>query len=233
MSPSLIRRSRVAPALLLGLICVTPAQAQQQPATPQTRPVTRPAGQPSGQPATTSPAPRTSGATGVASTGIAVPTDYVIGPDDVLGIVFWRDADMTQDVVVRPDGAITLPLIRDIKAAGLTPEQLREAITKAASQYIEDPNVTVVVRQINSRNVFITGQVARPGNYAVSGQMTVLHLISIAGGLTEFANGKNIQILRTEGGKSQAFKFNYNEVADGKKLEQNIVLKPGDQILVK
>jgi polysaccharide biosynthesis/export protein len=150
----------------------------------------------------------------------------------VLGIVFWRDADMSGDVTVRPDGNITLPLIRDIKAAGLRPDELREAITKAASKLIEDPNVTVVVRQINSRNVFITGNVARPGPYPVSGQMTVLQLIAVSGGLTEFANGKKISIMRVDAGKTSTIRFNYNEVTDGKKLEQNVVLKPGDTVVV-
>jgi polysaccharide biosynthesis/export protein len=135
-------------------------------------------------------------------------------------------------VTVRPDGNITLPLIRDIKAAGLRPDELREAITKAASKLIEDPNVTVVVRQINSRNVFITGNVARPGPYPVSGQMTVLQLIAVSGGLTEFANGKKISIMRVDAGKTSTIRFNYNEVTDGKKLEQNVVLKPGDTVVV-
>ena len=179
------------------------------------------------------PAPRpTAPAPGPTATGMPVPTDYVIGPDDVLGIVFWRDADMSGDVTVRPDGNITLPLIRDIKAAGLRPDELREAITKAASKLIEDPNVTVVVRQINSRNVFITGNVARPGPYPVSGQMTVLQLIAVSGGLTEFANGKKISIMRVDAGKTSTIRFNYNEVTDGKKLEQNVVLKPGDTVVV-
>jgi polysaccharide export outer membrane protein len=161
-----------------------------------------------------------------------VPTDYVIGPDDVLGIVFWRDADMSGDVTVRPDGNITLPLIRDIKAAGLRPDELREAITKAASKLIEDPNVTVVVRQINSRNVFITGQVARPGPYPVSGQLTVLQLIAVAGGLNEYADEKNITITRTSGKTPEVFRFNYKDVARGRKMEQNITLKPGDTVVV-
>ena len=167
------------------------------------------------------------------STGLPLPSDYTIGPDDVLGIVFWRDADMTGDVTVRPDGNITLPLLGDIKAAGLRPTELRDQITKAASKLIADPNVTVVVRQINSRNVFVTGGVARPGAYPVSGQMTVLQIITVAGGLTEFADAKNISIIRVENGQTQRFKFNYNDVLDGKKMEQNILLKPGDTVLVK
>jgi polysaccharide export outer membrane protein len=189
---------------------------------------------PAARPATQSPTqPRPAAGTGAAATGSSVPTDYVIGTDDILSIVFWRDADMTQEVTVRPDGNITLPLLGDIKAAGLKPSELRDQIAKTAGKFIEDPNVTVVVRQINSRNVFITGGVTRPGPYPVSGQMTVLQLITVAGGLTEFADAKNIRILRTENGQTTFLKFNYNEVQDGKKLEQNIVLKPGDSVMVK
>jgi len=218
---------RLLSALLLStLASAAPALAQTPPAAPRpgaTQPTARPA------PTTRGPRP-TQGPSAVASTGIATPTDYVIGPDDLLGIVFWRDADMTQDVTVRPDGLITLPLIKDVKAAGLTPVQLTEQIQKAASQFIEDPNVTVVVRQINSRNVFITGQVARPGPYPVSGQLTVLQLIAIAGGLTEYADGKAMII---QAGKDKPSEFNYNDVSKGKKLEQNIVLKPGDTVTVR
>ena len=205
----------------------TPALAQTpRPAPPP--PTTTPA-----RPAPAQPAPRPAqGTSAVASTGIATPTDYVIGPDDVLGIVFWRDADMTGDVTVRPDGMITLPLLRDIKAAGLKPDELRVQIQEAASKYIEDPNVTVVVRQINSRNVFITGQIARPGPYPVTGQMTVLQIIAVAGGLTEFADEKNITITRQGSAKTEHFKFNYKDVARGKNLQQNIVLKPGDMVVV-
>jgi polysaccharide biosynthesis/export protein len=206
------------------------AGGQQQPARPA-QPVTqRPAQPPPQTPAR--PAVPTPATPAGASTGLPIPMDYVIGPDDVLGIVFWRDADMTGDVTVRPDGMITLPLIRDIKAAGLRPDALREQIQKAAAKYIEDPNVTVVVRQINSRNVFITGQVMRPGPYPVSGQMTVLQLIAVAGGLNEFADEKGITITRSEGGKVQTLKFNYKDVARGKNMQQNIVLQPGDTVVV-
>jgi polysaccharide export outer membrane protein len=211
---------------LVVALVATPAVVLAQVAPQPARPAP-----PAGGAATPGQAPRTQAA-GTASTGMPVPTEYVIGPDDVLGIVFWRDADMTGDVTVRPDGNITLPLLRDIKAAGLRPEELREAITKAATKLIADPNVSVVVRQINSRNVFITGQVARPGAYPVSGQMTVLQLIAVAGGLTEYADGGKIGIVRTENGKSVRHPFNYGEFARGKKLEQNIVLRPGDQVVV-
>jgi len=219
----MVMRLRACFGMLMSTVLLTAAVAGAQTAPPRATPGQAPAVPPAGG----------RQAAGTASTGMPISTDYTIGPDDVLGIVFWRDADMTQDVTVRPDGNITLPLIRDIQAAGLKPEQLREIITKAAAKFIADPNVTVVVRQINSRNVFITGQVARPGPYPVSGQMTVLHLIAIAGGLTEFANDKDIRINRFEGGQTKSLKFNYREVAEGKKLEQNVVLKPGDTVMVR
>lgn len=162
----------------------------------------------------------------------AVPADYVIGPEDVLGVLFWREQEMSGDVAVRPDGMITLPLVGDIQAAGLRPEALRDTIQAAAGKYLTDPNVTVVVRQLNSRKVFITGQVATPGAHPLTGPRTVMQLIALAGGLTEYADGEHITIMREEGGKTRSFKFNYKDVAKGKKLEQNIQLKPGDTVVV-
>jgi polysaccharide export outer membrane protein len=165
--------------------------------------------------------------------GSLLPLDYVIGPEDVLGVLFWRDQDMTGDVTVRPDGMITLPLIGDLLAAGLKPEALRDEIQKKASiKYLEDPNVTVVVRQINSRKVFITGLVATPGAYPLTSPRTVIQLIALAGGLTEYADGKSITLMRNEQGKTRSFKFNYNDVARGKNLAQNVELKPGDTVVV-
>jgi polysaccharide export outer membrane protein len=241
LSPTATRWSGVKAISLRGLmsrrslsfIVAVAALTAPAAAWAQMRPV-----QPPATPPTTArplPPPLQGGRTGApptASTGLAVPTDYTIGPDDVLGIVFWRDADMTGDVVVRPDGMITLPLLNDIKAAGLRPDELRLKIVEAAAKLIEDPNVSVVIRQINSRNVFITGQVARPGPYPVSGEMRVLQLIAVAGGLLEFADQKNITITRVENGKTEYFKFNYKDVARGKNTDQNRVLKPGDTVVV-
>ena len=217
--------------LSTALLFALPPLATGQTGRPAPPVAPAPAGRPT--PSQAPPQGRPAGQPPTATTGLPIPTDYVIGPDDVLGIIFWRDAEMSQEVTVRPDGLITLPLIRDIKAAGLRPDALRDSITTAAAKYIEDPNVTVVVRSINSRNVFITGNVARPGPYPVSGQMTVLHLISVAGGLTEFADAKKIMIMRNEQGNLQSRRFNYNEVSEGKKLEQNIVLQPGDTVVVR
>jgi polysaccharide export outer membrane protein len=162
----------------------------------------------------------------------APPADYLIGPEDVLTIVFWREKDLTGDVSVRPDGRISLPLINDIQAAGLTPEQLRVRITEAAGRYIETPTVTVVVKQINSRKVFITGQVAKQGVYPLTGPMTVVQLLTLAGGILEYADEKNISIVRAENGRAVSFRFNYDEVKKRKNLGQNIELKPGDQVIV-
>ena len=168
-----------------------------------------------------------------AATGVELPPEFVIGPEDVLSINFWRDADMTRDeVAVRPDGRITLPLIGDVNAAGLTPEQLKAEIEKAASKYQKDPSVTVSVRQINSRKVFITGNVTNPGPHALTGPRTVMQLIAMAGGLTEYADKKHILIMRMENGQQRSYKFNYNDVAKGKNLAQNILLKPGDTVVV-
>lgn len=159
--------------------------------------------------------------------------NYVIGPDDVLSVLFWRDKDMTADVVVRPDGKISLPLINDIQAGGLTPSELCEAVKAVARRYVEDPSVTVVVKQINSRKLFITGQVEKPGPYPMSGPTTVLQLIATAGGLKEFTDGKRILIMRTDkAGKQTSYLFNYRQVTEGRNLEQNIQLRPGDTVVV-
>jgi polysaccharide export outer membrane protein len=164
--------------------------------------------------------------------GVTPPPGYLIGVDDTLVIVFWRDKDMSSEVAVRPDGKITLPLVNDVVAAGLTPDQLREKITKEAEQFVEEPSVTVVVKQINSRKVYITGEVSRPGPYPLSGPTTVLQLIAMAGGLREYAHGKDIVIMRVEGNKTLTFVFDYEAVAKRKKLQQNILLKPSDTVLV-
>ena len=199
-------------AAFFVLALVVPAASAQAPAGPRPR---------TGQPPAPPPAqeaPR--------------PPDYVVGTEDVLGVVFWREPEMSGDVTVRPDGRITIPVIGELVAAGLTPEQLRQQITTAAAKYISDVNVQVVVRTINSRKIFVTGRVTSPGTFPMSGALTVMQAIALAGGLTEFANPKAITILRTEQGNAQTIPFNYQDVSRGKKLEQNILLRPGDTIVV-
>jgi polysaccharide export outer membrane protein len=162
----------------------------------------------------------------------ALPQGYVIGPEDVLSVVFWRDKDLSADVVVRPDGKISLPLVNDIQAAGLTPEELRSRVVAAASKYVEGPNATVVVKEIHSRKVFITGLVGRPGAFPLTTGMDVLQLIAIAGGLQEFADAKNIVVVRKEQGQPKYLKFNYREVIEDQNSRQNVQLQPGDTIVV-
>lgn len=165
-------------------------------------------------------------------TGVTLPSDYVIGPEDVIGVLFWREAEMSGDQVVRPDGMITIPLLGDIRAAGLRPDELREQLGKAAAKYLTDPNVSVVARQIHSRKVFITGQVAAPGAYPLTGPRSVVQVIALAGGLNEYADSKNIMLLRMENGRQRSYKFSYKDVTQGKALPQNLQLMPGDIIIV-
>ena len=170
----------------------------------------------------------------VAATPAAAPAldEYVIGPDDVLAISFWGEKDLTADVTVRPDGKVTVPLLNDVVASGRTPEQLREAIQVAARAFLEDPTPTVVVKEIKSRRVFITGQVEKPGPYPLNDRLTVLQLIAVAGGLKEFADGKSITVMRNFNGRVVALPFNYRDVIRRKHLDQNVELRPGDTVVV-
>ena len=182
------------------------------------------------QPANGAPpvvAPRAS-----AAAAVSVPAGYVIGPDDLLAVMYWREKDLSADVAVRPDGKISLPLINDITAAGLTPEQLRVAVTEAASKFVEEPTVSVVVKTINSRKVFITGQVQKPGVYPLNAPTSVVQLIAMAGGVMEFADKEKIIVLRTEDGRQVAHPFNYKHVLSRRNLRQNIELRPGDTVVV-
>jgi polysaccharide export outer membrane protein len=186
----------------------------------------------SSRPAPGTPPPAASAPAAAAAGGATVLSDYVIGPDDVLTVVFWRDKDLSGDVVVRPDGKISLPLLNDVRAAGLTTDELRLTLVESAGRYIADPNVTVIVKQINSRRVFITGQVAKPGPYQLTSATTVVQLIALAGGLTEFADSKNIVVIRPAQPRERSFRVNYRDVTKRKNLRQNIELLPGDTVIV-
>ena len=176
--------------------------------------------------------PQTPANGNTSGSGAVLPPGYVIGPQDVLSIVFWRDQEMSAEAVVRPDGKISLPLLNDVQAAGLTPDALRVNLAAAAAQYLEAPNATVVVKEINSRKVYITGQINKPGMYPLAGRMTVLQLIAEAGGLLEYAKAEDIVILRTSNEPERRFKFNYKDLVKGKNVEQNISLEPGDTVIV-
>ena len=183
------------------------------------------------QPPNAAPAPPSNGASGAVTA--SMPAGYVIGTDDVLSVVFWRDKDMSADAVtVRPDGKISLPLLNDVQAAGYTPDQLRVTLVQAASRFVDEPNATVLVKEIHSRKVFITGNVAKPAIYPLSGEMNVLQLIAQAGGLLEYADAEKIVVIRSENGPAKYLTFNYKDVVKRKNIQQNVLLKPGDTVVV-
>ena len=157
---------------------------------------------------------------------------YKIGPADILDIAIWNNAEMTRTVPVRPDGKISLPLLNDVQAAGLTPAQLSNVISEGLKKFINSPQVTVTVNEINSRRVYVTGEVARAGAFPLLPNMTVLQALSSSGGFTQFAKTKAIYVLRVEDGKQVKHPFNYKEVLAGRKQEENIALLPGDVIVV-
>lgn len=158
--------------------------------------------------------------------------DYKIGPLDILRIDVWKEADISRLAPVRPDGKISLPLLNDVQAAGLTALQLSTAITNGLKEYITNPQVTVSVNEINSRRVFVTGEVLRSGALPLLPNMTVLQALSSAGGFTPFARLKKIYVLRVEGGQKVKHSFDYKEVLKGNKQEQDIPLQPGDVIVI-
>lgn len=203
-------------ALVLMLAVATTAQSPAP---------SRPAAPAAGQPPAGAAAP-------LAPAGVPAPPGYTIGTDDVLIVIFWQEKEMSAEVTVRPDGKISLPLLNEIDAAGKTPEQLRLVIEETARKFLQEPAVTIVVKQINSRKVFITGMVTKPGPYSLTAPTTVLQLIAMAGGLQEYADREHIVIVRTENGRPASYRFNYKEVIQQKKLAQNIELHAGDTVVV-
>jgi polysaccharide export outer membrane protein len=161
----------------------------------------------------------------------AVPSDYVIGADDTLHITVWKEPDMSVTLPVRPDGKISIPLLNDVQAAGMTPMQLGASITEKLKKYIADPRVTVVVTAMNSQRIYVLGEVTHTGAMALLPHMTVLQALASAG-FTQFANLKAIYLLRTENGQETKVRFNYKEAIKGRGTQQNIVLKPGDTLVV-
>lgn len=157
---------------------------------------------------------------------------YKIGAQDVLRIDVWKEAEISRSVPVRPDGKVSLPLLNDVQASGLTAMELANVITEGLKKFITNPQVTVSVSEINSRRVYVTGEVTRPGAYPLLPNMTVLQALTSAGGFTQFARIKSIYVLRTESGKQVKHPFNYKDVVNGKRPEDNIMLQPGDTIVV-
>ena len=158
--------------------------------------------------------------------------DYLIGRGDILDISVWKDEALTKLVTVLPDGKISFPLIGDIDAAGKTVTSLRNELNKKIEQYVPDPNLSVVVQQVNSMMIYIIGRINHPGRFVLNTNINVLQALSMAGGLNPFAKKNKILIFREETGKTTIFKFRYNDVSRGEDLEQNIMLKRGDIIVV-
>jgi len=159
--------------------------------------------------------------------------DYLIGSGDTLQIAIWKEPEASvPSVVVRPDGRITIPLIKEVEVAGLTPRQAEATITAGMGKFINDPNVTVVVAAINSKKVYMIGAVKKEGTLPYTYGMTVMQALSEAGGLTDYAKRKKIYILRSEKGREYRLDFNYEEVIKGERMDQNAVLLPGDTVVI-
>jgi polysaccharide export outer membrane protein len=179
--------------------------------------------------------PQSQGATSATSAmpkPAAADPNYVIGPQDVLDINVWKEPELTRSVPVRPDGKISMALLNDVQAAGLTPMQLTVQITTGLKKFVSDPQVTVVVSAINSQRIYILGEVNRAGAFPLLPGMTMLEALSSAGGFTMFANVKKIYLLRNVNGKQEKYPFNYKDVIRAKTPEQNIPMKAGDTIVV-
>jgi polysaccharide export outer membrane protein len=157
---------------------------------------------------------------------------YVIGPEDVLYIHVWKEDALSRSVPVRMDGNISLPLIHEMKAAGLTPVQLEAAITERLKKLYENPNVSVIVMEANSFKVYVSGEVMKPGVYRLRDETTILQIIPMAGGFTDWAKRKKILVIRKENGKEKRFTVDYNKATKGDDPNSNVVLKPGDTIIV-
>jgi polysaccharide biosynthesis/export protein len=155
---------------------------------------------------------------------------YIIGPEDVLFVQVWREESLSQTVMVRTDGKISLPLIDDVQAAGLTPLKLKEVLAEKFKAYVDNPLVTVIVREAKSFKVFISGQVAKPGVFSLVGEATFLQMIAMAGGFTEWANQRKVLLIRRENGREVRMTINYKKIVDGE--AENILVKPGDTIIV-
>jgi polysaccharide export outer membrane protein len=172
----------------------------------------------------------------VANSAQAAETDiagaYLLQPGDVLAVSVWKEEDLTQDVIVRPDGRISFPLVGETMAAGTSIESVRANLSKGLKKYIPDPVVTVSAKQLSGNRVYVIGKVNRPGEFPILRNVDVMQALSMAGGTSTYASLNDIKILRRENGKLQAIPFEYGDVEKGKHLEQNIILKAGDVVVV-
>jgi polysaccharide export outer membrane protein len=201
--------------LLVGAMLAVPAEAQTPSAT---SPVASPATSAATSPTTSADKPHDD--------------SFVIGNDDVLAINVWKEPDISRSIPVRSDGKISLPLVGEVQAAGLTPLTLEKDIAEKLKNYISEPEVTVMVQQVNSQKFNILGQVTKPGSYVIANSPTVLDAIALAGGFRDFAKRKSIYVLRHNASGESRLPFNYKDVSQGKGMEQNVKLQRGDTIIV-
>ncbi len=159
--------------------------------------------------------------------------EYIVGESDVLNITVWNNPQLSGESVVRPDGKISLPLIGEIKVAGLTPKQIQDRVAAGYKTFIADPRVNVGLVRTDSKEVYVIGAVQKPGSYSLSTPMTVIQLIAKAGGLVMYSSGKHILIMRTQNGNQTQFHFSYKDFMRGKNPGNNIQLQPGDTVLVR
>jgi polysaccharide biosynthesis/export protein len=169
-----------------------------------------------------------------AAAAVATPDQdkYLLGPEDAIEISVWKEPDLTKQLVVRPDGKITYPLIGEVQASGRTVKQLQEEILKRLEKFVTDAHVTVILLKAQNYKIYVTGKVNKPGDFVIGKPVNVLQAISMAGGLTPFASPGSIMVLRTVAGQEMVYPFNYNEVSKGQFLEQNRTLLPGDVVVV-
>ena len=226
---SSVKKQIVVTAVIFWIACACSLVAQTQAANLKSP---DPAASDAAKPADTArPAdiPKTADA---AKPAEVVPAGYIVGDSDVIHVNVWKEPEVSQTVVVRTDGNISLPLINEVKVSGMTPLQIQDLVAEKLKGFLNNPQVTVTVIEIRSKRAFITGEVSRPGTYSLNAQTTVLQLIAQAGGFTPFAKTDSIVVLRTEDGRQSRLKFKYKEVIQGKKTEQNIALHPGDTVVV-
>lgn len=162
-----------------------------------------------------------------------LPSNYVVGEADVLRVSVWKQPDISQpSVIVRPDGMISVPLVGEVRVSGMTPSQIETVLVSDLKQFVNDPRVTVTVAEIGSKNVYVTGEVHKPGAYPIVGPVDVLQVIAKAGGVTPYAHGRRVFVLRQVNGQKQKLPVNYSRIFSGKNPEQDIALQPGDTVVV-
>jgi polysaccharide biosynthesis/export protein len=228
-----VRNMKTATFTVFSILVLVAAASGQTAATPKRpappSPVSTAATDPKPAPATRTPAPA-----GVGMSGTSSPNDYRLATGDKLRIEVYKDSQLSQSLQIRPDGKITLPLVGDVLAAGRTSVELRDAIGDALKEYITSPVVTVIVVEATPQVVYVTGEVNKPGTVPLAnGRMSVLQALAVAGGFTDFANKKDIRILRKGPSGMQTLRFNYKDALDGENTREPLQLQPGDTVVVK